>query len=428
MAFFKVPIHRLTDKLPDPMGKGEKVVFNESQQAMIDGLERFRFWVHLSARRTGKSYSASIAALAKLLEPNQQVMVVAPNFNLSSIIWDNINTFIHQLELETAQNNAKERVIKLINGSTFRLLSAANRETLIGRAANLLIVDEAAIIENEEYFNRDLRPVLSTYPDSRVLFITTPRGKANYIYEFYMRGQPNNEFTDPEWGSAKFPWTANPRLSEKDIKAAERTMSKALFRQEYHCDWATFEGQIYSMDEDSHLAQIVGPIVKKNDTRYDYIAGLDMGYRDETVFVVIATNGRQFFVIDYYMTKEASISIIAEEIKRLQTKWGIDNIYIDAAAQQSKADLAYDHDIYCDNAVKSVQDGIKFLQNLVEKKDLLIDKDHARYIFDKVSTYRWHPNSEIEKPIHDDSSHASDALRYAIYSFHMKKASLYAEM
>ena len=39
----------------------------------------------------------------------------------------------------------------------------------------------------------------------------------------------------------------------------------------------------------------------------------------------------------------------------------IDNIYIDSAAQQVKADFAYDYDIYCENAIKSVNDGINSL-------------------------------------------------------------------
>ena len=56
------------------------------QKAMIEGLNENRFFVHIAARRTGKSYAAAILAFGKLLEPGQQVMVVAPNFSLSSII------------------------------------------------------------------------------------------------------------------------------------------------------------------------------------------------------------------------------------------------------------------------------------------------------------------------------------------------------
>ena len=158
-------------RLPKP------VTFNEAQTSMVDGLESHRFFVTISARRTGKSYAAAILAFAKLLEPSQQVMVVAPNFSLSSIIWDYVTDLIKQMELEVDRFNQKDKVVKLINGSTFRLLSANNRDSLVGRAANLLIVDEAAIIPNDEYFTRDLRPALSTFKDSRCLWISTPEVK-----------------------------------------------------------------------------------------------------------------------------------------------------------------------------------------------------------------------------------------------------------
>src|SRR5210317_1526634 len=195
--FFRIKIQRLLDKLPTP------VTFNESQWAMVENLDSSRFCVHIAARRTGKSYGAAILAFAKLLEPGQQVMVVAPNFSLSSIIWDYTTQIIRDLALETDRFNQKDKVVKLINGSIFRLLSANNRDSLVGRAANLLKVDEAAIIPNDEYFTRDLRPALSTFKNSRCLWISTPRGKGNYLYNYFLRGD-DTEFDD--WGSAKFTW------------------------------------------------------------------------------------------------------------------------------------------------------------------------------------------------------------------------------
>ena len=41
-------------------------------------------------------------------------------------------------------------------------------------------------IPNDEYFTRDLRPALSTFDDSRCLWISTPRGKGNYIYSYFL--------------------------------------------------------------------------------------------------------------------------------------------------------------------------------------------------------------------------------------------------
>ena len=57
-------------------------------------------------------------------------MVVAPNFSLSSIIWDYVTDLIKQLEIEVDRFNQKDKVVRLINGSVFRLLSANNRDSL----------------------------------------------------------------------------------------------------------------------------------------------------------------------------------------------------------------------------------------------------------------------------------------------------------
>lgn len=408
--FFKVPIDKLLDKLP------HSPTFNVSQQAMLDGLEKHRFWVHVAARRTGKSYSAAILAFAKLLEPNQQVMVVAPNFSLSSIIWDYVTDLIKKLNIETDQYNQKDKVVKLVNGSVFRLLSANNRDSLVGRAANLLIIDEAAIIPNDEYFIRDLRPALSTFKDSRCLWISTPRGKGNYLYEYYLRGQPDKQDEYPEWGSATFTWRANPLLAEKDVMEAKRAMTRAMYAQEYECEWTTTESQIYEgIDEEAHVGKYQGLKFQ------EVIAGLDVGYRDDNVFVTIGFDGEKYYILDDYVNKESTTSVLAEVIKQKIDEFDIETIYIDSAAQQVKADFAYDYDIYTDNAIKSVNDGINFLQSLIENDNLRFDEE-AGYTFKAMNSYMWNQKTEIPKPLHDWASHPCDAVRYAIYTHHKTSA------
>ena len=417
--YFKVPVERLLDKIV--VGEHNGIQFNESQWGMVKGLEDNRFWTHISARRTGKSLAAGILAFAKLLEPGKQVMVVAPNFTLSSIIWDYVTDIIRNLQLEVDRFNQKDKVVKLINGSTFRLLSANNRDSLVGRAAHLIIVDEAAIIPDDEYFTRDLRPALSTYPDSRALFISTPRGKTNYLYSYYLRGQ-DPEFED--WGSAVYTWRANPLLSTKDIEEARRSISHKTFAQEYECDWTTTELQVYNLDENRHIQDLTW--VKENLNQFEIIAGLDVGYRDQNAFVVMATDGERFYVIDEYISGEVTTSELAENIKELEEKWEIEMIYIDSAAQQLKADFAYDYDIFCENAIKSVNDGINYLAALVDHDRLIFDSETGFQSFTALANYKWNPRTENPKTIHDDSSHASDAVRYGIYTYVKTSVGVYA--
>jgi len=410
--FFKVPIEKLLQRLPNP------VEFNEGQMAMVNGLNEKRFWVHIAGRRTGKSYAAAILAFAKLLEPGQQVMVVAPNFSLSSIIWDYVTDLIKLMGIETATYNQKDKVVKLINGSIFRLLSANNRDSLVGRAANLLIIDEAAIIPTDEYYIRDLRPALSTFKDSRCLWISTPRGKGNYLYDYYLRGQ-DEEYED--WGSAIYTWRSNPRLSEKDVMEAKRSMTRAMFLQEYECEWTTTESQIYeSLSEEKHIGDY------QTKKFVEVIAGLDVGYRDENVFVVIGYDGERYYLVDEYVSRESTTSELAAVIQEKVDEWRIDTIYIDSAAQQVKADFAYDYDIYCENAIKSVNDGINFIQTLVEQDKLYFDTEGGSHAFRAMAAYKWNPSTDIPKPVHDWASHPCDAIRYAIYTHHkMSNISIY---
>lgn len=411
--YFKLPIDKLLQRLPSP------VEFNEGQMAMVNGLNEKRFWVHVAGRRTGKSYAAAILAFAKLLEPGQQVMVVAPNFSLSSIIWDYVTDLIKLMGIETSVYNQKDKVVKLLNGSIFRLLSANNRDSLVGRAANLLIIDEAAIIPNDEYYVRDLRPALSTFRDSRCLWISTPRGKGNYLYDYYLRGQ-DEEYD--EWGSAIYTWRSNPRLSEKDVMEAKRSMTRALFAQEYECEWTTTESQIYeSLNEDKHVGDYQG------HKFVEVIAGLDVGYRDENVFVVIGFDGERYYILDEYISRESTTSELAAIIQEKIDEWRIDNIYIDSAAQQVKADFAYDYDINTTNAIKSVNDGINFVKSLIENDRLLFDTEGASHSFRAMASYKWNPSTDIPKPVHDWASHACDAIRYALYTHdRMSNISIYS--
>ena len=85
-------------------------------------------------------------------------------------------------------------------------------------------------------------------------------------------------------------------------------------------------------------------------------------------------------------------------------------------------------DIYCENAIKSVNDGISSLQVLIEQDKLYFDTEGASHTISAMSSYKWNPNTEKPKPIHDWCSHPADAVRYAIYTHQkMSNISIYAQ-
>ena len=239
------------------------------------------------------------------------------------------------------------------------------------------------------------------------------------MYTYYLRGS-DTEYE--EWGSAAYTWRSNPLLAEKDIEEARKATTRALFAQEYECEWTTTESQIYEgLDENKHIGEYTG------ERFLEVIGGLDVGYRDDNVFVVIGNDGDNYYILDEYISKESTTSELASAIQDKIDEWNIDTIYIDSAAQQVKADFAYDYDIYCENAIKSVNDGINYIQVLVEKDRLYFDTLGAAHTFSAMSSYKWNPNTENPKPVHDWASHPCDAVRYAIYTHSkMSNISIYA--
>jgi hypothetical protein len=403
--FIKIPIDSYLDLID--------ITPNPPQMALINAVNNpaYRFIVAVLNRRTGKSYMSNLIGHLVTLLPGCNILVLAPNYALSAISWDIQRKLIATFDIETERSNAKDKIIELKNGSTIRMGSVSQADSVVGRSYDLIIYDEAALNdEGESTFNIQLRPTLDK-PNSKAIFISTPRGK-NWFYEFYRRGFMLDNQDFDRWVSIRSTYHDNPRASMDDVNDARATMSKAEFAQEYESDFIALEGQIYELNKKNIIELDLDSI-----SQLDVIAGLDMGFRDPTSFIVMITDGVNYYVVDEFETNESSTSKYASLIQEKLDKWNIDFIYIDSAHQQTKYDLAYDYDITCTNARKSVLDGIGYVASLVDHDRIFVDNKCTvtRHMFD---SYRWDakPGLINERPEHNEASHIADAMRYAIYT------------
>lgn len=404
--FIKLPI----DGYMDLLG----ITPNTSQNAIINAINnpKYRFICAAISRRQGKTYISNIIGQLICLVPNSHVLLMSPNYSLSQISFDLQRNLIKHFDLEVIRDNAKDKVIELSNNSTIRMGSINQVDSVVGRSYDLIIFDEAALVDGRDAFNVALRPTLDK-DNSKAIFISTPRGRNNYFAEFYYRG-----FTDefPEWASIKATWHENPRVSEEDIKEARKTMSESEFAQEYMADFNVYEGQIWSFNHESQIADL-------NDfdtSKMDVFAGLDVGYKDPTAFCVIAYDWdeKKYYVLDEYLDSERTTEQHAAQIRKMVDKYNIDWIYIDSAAQQTRFDFAQNYDITTVNAKKSVLDGIGHVAGIVDNDDLYVNQG-CREVLTCLDQYQWDPNPNLmkERPKHDGASHMADAIRYALYTF-----------
>jgi phage terminase large subunit len=392
----------------------------DSQKAIINAINnpKYRFVCAAVSRRQGKTYIANIIGQLVSLVPNSNILIMSPNYALSQISFDLQRTLIKHFDLEVTKDNAKDKVIEISNGSTIRMGSVNQVDSCVGRSYDLIIFDEAALADGKDAFNVALRPTLDK-PNSKAIFISTPRGKSNWFSEFFWRGF-SEEF--PEWASIRATYRDNPRMSESDIAEARKSMSEAEFKQEYEADFNTYEGQIWTFDHEECILN--GS--EFDTTDMDVFAGLDVGYRDPTAFCVIAYDWdtEKYYLLDEYLDAEQTTEKHAKEIQALITKWDIDYIYIDSAAQQTRFDFAQNYDISTMNAKKSVLDGIGHVAAIVDNNKLFVEQG-CNHTLSALDQYQWdaNPNLAREKPKHNYASHMADALRYALYSFQTSSVS-----
>lgn len=414
--FIKLPVANYLKLLPSPDPSMPGSVFdnlNRPQTALINAVNdpKYRFIVAALSRRLGKTYMANVIGQLVALIPGCNILIMSPNYNLSSISFELQRRLIRTFDLEITRDNLKDKVIELSNGSTVRMGSISTVDSCVGRSYQLIIFDEAALgADAENAFNVSLRPTLDR-PGSKAIFISTPRGKQNWFAKFYNRGFSADH---PQWVSIHADYTENPRMREEDVQEAKKAMSSAEFEQEYMASFNTFEGQIYKFDNEKCMVEYVQP------DRVEVFAGLDPGYKDPTAFIVIAylPDEDLFHVIAEYQEAAAVTSKHAEHLTELVAKYNIDPIFIDPAGAQFAADLAYTYDIATIKAKKHVLEGIAYVQNIIDQNRLRVSPDCV-ITLSMLDQYKWDTRETLtqEKPLHDMHSHIADALRYALYTF-----------
>lgn len=419
--FLKIPIENYLKLI--------EITPNRVQNAIVNGINSpdYRFITACVSRRVGKTFIANIILQVVALMPGASVLIISPDYNLSSISWDLQHMLMDKFDIETVRDNAKDRVIELTNGSMIKVASVSRVDSAVGRSYDLIIFDEAALNDNGgKAFNVALLPTLDKYA-SKCLFISTPRGD-NWFRQFFDRGF-SADVDLSEWLSIHADYHENPRASAKAVANAKRTMSHAEFEQEYMANFVTFEGQIWALSNDciQDKTALINELVAAPH-RVEIIAGLDVGFRDQTALVVLYVEEdeeeiKTYYLLDEYVAHERTTAKHAEEIQQRVELWDLDFIFCDSAAAQTRYDLAALYDISTVAAIKSLTDGIGSVGAVVDNDRLIVHEECVESVY-ALRNYKWKGDVnegvwtiETQKPEHNRASHCADAIRYAIYTY-----------
>lgn len=240
-----------------------------------------RFKVIACGRRFGKSLLCALIACAVALQPGRKIWIVSDTYELADRVFTEIyHILVSELKFvkkgSMGRASAKERYIKLPNGSMIQAKTCEHRETLVGESLDLLIWDECGLTPTgRDIWDQELRPCLIDRKGSAI-FISTPRGR-NYFHDFYKFGQEGldirNMLSDPfashlsddqrmkiNWSSFQFSSYANTKpvggyLDKAEIDSMRLSMPFLRFRQEVLADFDAVADR--SFPEFNQGAQVV---------------------------------------------------------------------------------------------------------------------------------------------------------------------------
>ncbi len=245
-------------------------------------------------RRWGKSVLGGVLALATS-NIGYPVAWVVPEYKNSSSLWRFAKSAVAPLRnVGLVRTNEGDRLIEFKhNGGFMQIFSADNPDSIRGNAFKLVIVDEAARIGEDVYYDT-IEPTLADY-DGDVLLISTPRGM-NWFFVMYDRGLRD--------GKHIMSWQAptrdnpNPLIRQAYDRAKEKTPS-VKFRQEWDAEFVPDGSGAFSNVDKCATANMH----KTALSGHQYVQGLDFGRAND--YTVIATmDVKTNEIVDYVRINE----------------------------------------------------------------------------------------------------------------------------
>ena len=228
------------------MAKSLDLSLRPAQGEVFSATNRFR--VLVAGRRFGKSYLACIELLKAALErPGETYFYCAPTYRMAKdIAWKTLKKIIPNSLVRT--KNETELRMELINDSTIELKGTENASALRGRSLSGVVLDEAAFMEAEVWFEV-LRPALAD-KQGWALFISTPEGTASWFYDLWCYV---DEDTTGDWKRWCFTTIQGGNVPTEEVEAARAQLDPRTFRQEFEASFENLSGLVAISFSDANI-------------------------------------------------------------------------------------------------------------------------------------------------------------------------------
>src|SRR4028119_1011112 len=173
LALDRVAFAKELGIVPDPWQA--ELLASESKRVLLN-----------CSRQSGKSTMAAALTLHRALyRPNSLVLCLAPALRQSQELFAKLGAFYGTLGEPLKAYGERKLSLELKNGSRIVALPGSERTVRGFSGASLLVVDEAARVEDELYFS--IRPMLAV-SGGRLIAMSTPYGRRGFFFQEWTNG------------------------------------------------------------------------------------------------------------------------------------------------------------------------------------------------------------------------------------------------
>lgn len=390
------------------------------QYALYEQRQRFNVWV--CHRRFGKTLLAlELLLLDALTHPGHQPRYgyLAPLYRQGKVIaWDLLKHFTK--ELRDARINEAELRVDLPGDRRVQIFGADNPDALRGLYFDGVVFDEYAQMR-PRVWHEVVRPALADR-EGWATFIGTPQGH-NHFYELYQQAQQQ-----AGWHTALYRADETGILPQDELDAARQVMAPEQYAQEFLC---SFESALIGAYYGSYIAraQAEDRLTRVPwDPSVPVHVSFDIGVGDSTAIWFFQPVGNMLHVIDFLEASDHGVEWYAKVLKEKPYVYGRFFWPHDAEARDFSSDgrtrLAIAESLGLRPSVVvprgDIGDGIQAVRTMFPR--FIFDKDRCHEGIEALKAYRreWNEQTRTwsERPRHDWSSHAADALRCFAVGYH----------
>jgi len=383
-------------------------------------LERTQRWACLVChRRAGKTVACIQDLLQKAhtdtrVNPPRRYAYIAPTRDQSKdIAWAMLKRFVS--DLPNVKVNEQDLMVTLSNGAMIRLYSGDSYERMRGLYFDYVVLDEYANLDPQAWL-AVIRPALADY-QGRATFIGTPAGR-NGFWRLWKEA-----LDDPEWFTMILRSSESGLIPPEELESIKAGTPERVFAQEFECNFSVGRaGSIYSrVLEDARIQTRISNNIlwhKESPVYSSWDVGAPLNVR---VWLWQILGDRIVFLESLF--GDADCSTPADWVKRLLDRpyrYASHFLPHDAAAingslWQPNLQTAGLTNVVAVQRQNSVWDGINLALDAFPR--VSFKEDTCQLGLDALDLYHSKEESDgitiKQVPVHDHSSHASDAFSIA---------------